>query len=359
MRLFTIGPVQMYQHTLDLRGRVVPYFRTQEFSEMMLETSQLLKKLVGTAQNSEVIYLTASGTAAMEASVVNCIGPNDKALVINGGTFGQRFVDICQLHNVQHDALTVEFGRTLTPDLLSPYDAKGYTVLLVNLHETSTGQLYNIELLSDFCRRNGMTLIVDAISTFLCDPYQMDKNGIDVTILSSHKGLCLSPGLSMVVLNPKMAERLKGRNETFSLYFDYVSYLKDVARGQTPFTPAVGVLCELNDMLKVISRIGLNKRLQEVLEKCQCFRDSIQAKGVAIPKYPLSNALTPIVFDRDIAYDTFNYLKDEFSIFTNPTGGDFGKRVLRIAHVGDNSVEDHLQLADLIADYVAISKKIK
>jgi len=346
----------MYRHTLDLRGKIVPYFRTSEFSSMMLETGRLLKSFVGTSQDSEVIYLTASGTAAMEASVVNCLGPNDKALVINGGTFGRRFVEICQCHSISHDALTVGFGDILRPDDLLPYDSKDYSALLVNLHETSTGQLYSIELLSDFCRRNGMLLIVDAISTFLCDPYEMDKNGVDVTILSSQKGLCLSPGLSMVVLNAKMAERLKDCKETFSIYFDYVSYLKNIERGQTPFTPAVGVLCELNDMLKVISGISLKKRLQEVSEKCECFRDSIRARRVAIPQYPLSNALTPVIFDRDIAYDIFNYLKDEFEIFTNPTGGEFGKRVLRIAHVGDNSVDDYRQLADLIASYVATSK---
>lgn len=355
MRLYTIGPVQMYQHTLDLRGQVVPYFRTQEFSDMMLETDRLLKTQVGTNQSSAVVYLTASGTAAMEASVANCLGQNDKVLIIDGGSFGHRFVEICQRLQIRHDALTLGFGESLEQHLLTQYDAQGYTALLVNLHETSTGQLYNIEALSDFCKRSGMMLIVDAISTFLCDPYEMDKYGIDVTILSSQKGLCLSPGLSMVVLNARMVERVRTRREPVSIYFDFVSYLKDIERGQTPFTPAVGVLCELNDMLKVITRIGKERRLKEVSEKCRCFRECLRIKGIEIPRYPLSNALTPIVFERDIAYDVFVHLKNEYSIFTNPTGGDHGKRVLRVAHVGDNSIESFCRLADLIADYVSVA----
>lgn len=353
MKLFTIGPVQMYRHTLELRSQVVPYFRTPEFSEMMRETDRLLKTCVGTNQDSSVIYLTASGTAAMEATVVNCLNDQDNILVIDGGTFGRRFVEICQFYHLRHRVLTLPFGRALTNEDLSLYDGQGVTALLVNLHETSTGQLYDIKLLSEFCRRNGASLMVDAISTFLCDPYEMDKRGIDVTILSSQKGLCLSPGLSMVVLSAKMAERVQARKPSGSIYFDFLRYIEEIKRGQTPFTPAVGVLYELNDMLKVITQEGLGHRLATVSRNCRAFRKAIFAKGLAIPRYPLSDALTPIMFERDIAYEVFTFLKDRHSLFTNPTGGELGKRMLRVAHVGDHTVDDFVRLADLILDCVA------
>ena len=75
MKLFTIGPVQMYPCTLQTKSLQLPYFRTIEFSDMMLEISSLLKKLVGTSFDSEVILLTGSGTAAMEAVIENCTNP--------------------------------------------------------------------------------------------------------------------------------------------------------------------------------------------------------------------------------------------------------------------------------------------
>ena len=82
---------------------------------------------------------------------------------------------------------------------LNQYENKDYTMLFVNLHETHTGQLYDIKMLSEFCKRNNLLFVVDAISAFLADEYDMDKYGIDLTIISSQKGLCLSPGMSFCV----------------------------------------------------------------------------------------------------------------------------------------------------------------
>ncbi|MEG1185971.1 MAG: alanine--glyoxylate aminotransferase family protein, partial [Eubacterium sp.] len=96
MSLFTVGPVEMYPETLEIRSHQIPYFRTPEFSEMMNKMDEKLKKMVGTSQKSKTIYLTASGTAGMEAVVMNSFNTHDKLLIVNGGTFGQRFVDICQ-----------------------------------------------------------------------------------------------------------------------------------------------------------------------------------------------------------------------------------------------------------------------
>ena len=93
-KLFTIGPTQMYQSTVDVRSNVVPYFRTPEFSELMLDNKRLLKKIQFASDDSEVVFLTCSGSGAMEATVINCFDTNDKLLVISGGTFGQRFENI-------------------------------------------------------------------------------------------------------------------------------------------------------------------------------------------------------------------------------------------------------------------------
>ena len=86
-KLFTIGPTQMYRHTLDVRSKVVPYFRTPEFSELMLDNERLIKKLQFASEDSKAVFLTASGSGAMEATVINCFDQHDKLLIICGGTF--------------------------------------------------------------------------------------------------------------------------------------------------------------------------------------------------------------------------------------------------------------------------------
>ena len=341
-KLFTVGPTQMYPHTLEIRKHVVPYFRTPEFSEMLLESKEMLLELMDAEKECEVIFLTASGSGAMEASVMNCFDENDRLLVISGGTFGERFEKICKIHHIAFDAVKLGQDERLSIEHLSEYEGKTYTGLLVNLHETYTGQLYDIEMLHEFCKRNHLYLVVDAISTFLCDEYHMNKYGIDVTIISSQKGLCLSPGLSMVVLGKRIIEEKIVKKKTESIYFDFKEYLMNIKRGQTPYTPCVGEIFELYDMLQnIIFNGGAEERIKEVKIRCNYFRKSIVNLPVYLPTFPLSNAITPVRFDKDIATDFFTYLKNKKNMMVNPVGGELGKCSIRVAHIGDLKFSDY------------------
>ena len=342
VKLFTVGPAQMYPHTLEVRNRVVPYFRTPEFSALMRENREMMLALTDADDDAEVVFLTASGSGAMEAAVMNCFDEKDRLLIISGGTFGERFEKICEIHHIPFDALRLGQDESLTASRLDAYDAKDYTGLLVNLHETYTGQLYDIGMIHDFCSRNDLYLIVDAISTFLCDEYHMGRYGIDATIVSSQKGLCLAPGLSMVVLGRRIIEQKIEGKQTASLYFDFQDYLQNIRRGQTPFTPCVGVLFELHDMLsRIMQAGGADSRVAEVRARSEYFRSKMTGLPVHLPAFPLSNAITPVRFEQEIAMDFFTYLKDEKSIMVNPVGGELGKSSIRVAHIGDLQFSDY------------------
>lgn len=111
------------------------------------------KKYLHTSRESKIIYLTASGTGAMEATVMNCLSNKDKILIINGGTFGERFKKICDLYSLNNTEIKLGTNEALTETHLARYDNCGFSVLLVNLHETSTGQLYDIKMISKFCKK--------------------------------------------------------------------------------------------------------------------------------------------------------------------------------------------------------------
>ena len=352
MKLFTVGPAQMYEHTLLVRKNVVPYFRTEEFSELMKENTVLMRQLLGADIDSEILFLTASGSGAMEAAVMNCFSSSDKLLIVSGGTFGERFEEICQLHNIPFSAIKLKPDEALTECHLSKYNGQGYTALLVNHHETYTGQLYDLNMISEFCSKNNMYLVVDAISSFLCDLYNMSQSGVDITIVSSQKGLCLAPGLSMVALSNRIIENRVKKNICNSLYFNFNNYLINIKRGQTPFTPAVGICFELNDMLKSIVSEGIASRLNEVKERCDYFRAAIKELPISIPSFPLSNALTPIRFRKQVAMDCFSYLKNEKCLIVNPVGGELGKYTLRIAHIGDLQLGDYDILLSALKGYL-------
>lgn len=351
-KLFTIGPSQMYDEVIESRNSMVPYFRTQEFSEMMFFISDMLLNTLNADHESKVIPLTASGTGAMEATVTNCFTNKDKLLIINGGTFGKRFCQLCEKHYIPYDSVDLAFGEVLSTEHLIRYATNTYTALLVNLHETSTGQLYNIDLLSEFCKTNNMFLVVDAISTYLCDDYNVSKYNIDATIVSSQKGLCCSPGISFVVLSPRLDEYRKKQNKAIYQYFDFSDCLMDMQRGQTPYTPAVGVLLEINTMFRKIKNDGKASLLNRVKCNAEFFRNSITRLNVSIPDYPKSYALTPILFSKPIAKNCFSYLYKEKGLYVNPCGGDFGDRMLRIAHIGNLSIADHDELICGITEFL-------
>lgn len=94
---------------------------------MMLENERLVKKFANATKDSKVVFMTCSGSGGMEAAIINCLTPQDKALVINGGSFGERFVELLTLHKIPFTEIKLKYGRALKPEHLAEYESKGYT----------------------------------------------------------------------------------------------------------------------------------------------------------------------------------------------------------------------------------------
>lgn len=350
MKHFIVGPVEMYECTKNIYQKDYKYFRTEEFGSMVNKNLSRVSKLLGNSIPNSLIYLTASGSAAMEAVVENCINSNDKSLVINGGTFGKRFCQLLEFHNCNFESIDLQYNEALTEDHFKSFENKGFTTLFVNLHETSTGQLYDIKMISDFCKRNNMMLVVDAISTFLADKYNMEENGIDVTIISSQKGLCISPGLSFISFSQRMLDKLNKESNPRSLYFDFRDYFKNIDRGQTPYTPAVFIMYELKAILDYIDENGGKEALlKEIEKKCLYFRKGLSDLGIKIPtNYKLSNMLTPVICEDIKASELVKHLRDKYQLCVNPCGGTLADKMFRVSHIGDTKMSDFNNLLEKI-----------
>ena len=336
--LFTIGPVEMYPETLEIASGQVPYFRNDEFSQVVNNVNAGLKRLLFN-EKGENILLTCSGTGAMEAVVMNCFDDDDNLIVIDGGSFGHRFVEICEVHKIPHKVIEVEQNEILTSEKIeNAISGEKFTGLLVNLDETSIGKLYDIKMLSEICERHDLIFVIDAISSFLADELDMDKYGVDATILSSQKALSLAPGLSIVSLSEKMLKRVE-EIDSGSIYFDFKDYLKNAERGQTPFTPAVRIIIELEDIIREFEEKGIDNIIEDTHEIAAYFRKRITEIGLSYPEYPLSNALTPVIFPDDNAETVYRRLIDEYGFTVNPSGGEYAKSMFRVSHVGNHSIE--------------------
>lgn len=350
MKLFTVGPVDMYEETRRIGGSSIPYFRTDEFSEIMFRIEEDFLKLLYAGENSKLITLTASGTAAMESVFLNVLNKDDRLLIVNGGSFGKRFCMLADLYGIPYDSLDLSFGDVLTKERLELYDSGKYTALLVNIHETSIGQLYDYKMLGEFCKNNQMYYIVDAISSFLADELKMDSSGMDVVITSSQKAMALPPGLSFVALSDRIIKERVKEGTPRSMYFDYKDYLKNMERGQTPFTPAVGIILQLKQRLEEIVDIGVEYEISRHEELARMFRVMCREQSIAVPNFPKSNALTTILFPNENASEVFRILKERYGIMLTPSGGEIGKKILRVGHLGDRQIADYEEVIQRIKE---------
>lgn len=354
---FAVGPVPSSDAVRAIGALDSPYFRTPEFSEVMLESERLLCSLAGAPRGSRVVFPTCSGTGAMEAVVMGTLDPAvDRAIVMDGGSFGHRFRQMLELHGVPTVAVELEPGSPLTRVDLEAVDATGCTAFLVNLGETSQGVLYDAELIGSFCRERDLFLVVDGISSFLADPFDMEGMGADVLITDAQKALACPPGVAPVVLSPRAVGRV-GHIEQPCMYLDLRDLLANQERGQTPFTPAVTTLLQINRRLRdIVSAGGAEVAVRACARVAGDFRDRL-----AVSELPLSmrlaspsNAVTYVECAEGLsARAVFSLLKDEYGIWVCPNGGARADEAFRVGHIGEHPLSDNELLVAALKDVCA------
>jgi aspartate aminotransferase-like enzyme len=297
----------------------------------------MLQTVFDAPKDTRTMFITASGTAALEATVMNMFTSKDKVLVIAGGTFGKRFKQICDIHQIPIEVIALEWNEQFTAEMLTKYENTGITGMLVNMCETSTGQLYPMSIISDFCKRNNICLVVDAISSFLCDPFSMKDSSAAAVIISSQKGLALNPGMSFVAITAEAFEERCMRSNPQTLYFNFVDYDKDIKRGQTPYTPAVGTINQLYDKLQRLIKTGIATHVSYMESIANYTREQLSSVvQLSVPDYYLlSNCLTPVYCPKNNAMDIFKTLKDKYGVYITPCAGGIAPFLFRICHMSN------------------------
>lgn len=328
--IFTPGPVPMTKNILSIGKEQVPYFRNEYFSNLLTECKINLLKLTNAQKGSEVIFLASSGTGAMEATIINLLDKADNSIIVNGGGFGQRFVDICISYKIPLQEIRLKKDENIDYKKIKN---KKYNSFVINAHETTIGRLYDLKKTGEFCKKNNLLHIVDAISAFVCDEIDMKKQNIDALILSSNKGLALPPGLAMVILSPKAIKSLK---EISSLYFNFKFYLKDIKRGQTPFTPTVSILKQLHKRLEDLEKSGIKKAIKKTRKLSLYFRNQIKDMPFDFYVKDMPNAMTTLLLkDGKKANKVVEDFEKKYNIILTPSGGELKEKVIRISHMGN------------------------
>lgn len=334
-------PGNIEPEILAIAAIQVPYMRTKWFSDLVLENESILLNLLE-CSGGRVIPYTASGTAAMDACVSSFVSSYRRPLVINGGTFGARWGEICRYYGMCHDEFHVPFGKPPELELLASRLSSGtYDVLLMQHHETSSGFLYDLGTISELCQAHGVRLVVDAIGSFLAEPFAMDSFGIDVAILSSQKGLNLPPGLSFVVLSKNAVK--EGKFEQNGFYFDWREHLTNLQRGQTPYSPATHLFMQLNARLVKTKSAEIQTVIEQVRSRAEAFRRACTKRGWLFSAETMSNCLTGVYLPFP-ARPLVDYFSRQH-VYVMPSGP---KNMIRVTHLGTLDCDEQTMLVDEI-----------
>lgn len=330
--LMVAGPTEIDKEVLSAGAKPMVYNRTPEFSAFLLEIEKNLKHIYKT--ENDVIILSASGTGAMEAAVVNLLSAGDEAVVIDGGTFGRRWHEIARRYNVNCSVIEMEQGKTVSADMIKKAITPLTKTVFVTANETSTGVLTDLSAIGPVVKDTNAVLVVDAVSSLCADRLETDAWHCDVVITSSQKALALPPGLSFITLSQK-AWRLVHESKIPKYYFDLKAYKDNLGRGQTPFTPAISILYQLDIRLKEIVATGLEVILESQRAKSIYLRTCLAELGLTVIGENPSNGVVGIRFPPEIdAYSVVQTLRNEHSIEITPSPGADKYRIARVGLFG-------------------------
>lgn len=333
--LLTPGPTPVPERVLLASAQPVIHHRTPEYGRMLSENIEGLKYVLQT--KNDVFIFTASGTGAMEACVVNLLSPGDRALVVNTGAFGRRWVNIIDSFGLKPEVIEYPWGKAAKPQDVQKKlkDIPGIKAVFTQNTETSTGVVNNIEAIGKIVAGTEAVLVVDAVSGLGGQELKTDEWKVDVVASGSQKGLMLPPGLAFVSISKK-AWKLVESSKLPKFYWDLKAYKKSLdEEKETPYTSAVNLLLGLQESLRMIKEEGLERILRRHAVLASATRAGVEAIGLELFAEAPCNVVTAIKVPEGVDGGRLvRMMSDEYGVGIAGGQREYKGKIFRIAHLG-------------------------
>lgn len=261
-----LGPGPSLVHPRVLRALATPLLGHLDpaFLAVMNDIQTLLRNVFQTA-NRFTIAVSGTGSAGMEASVVNLVEPGDSVIVGVNGVFGARLATVVERCGGKVIRVEAPWGDVIEPDMIEQTLRRSGPVKAVAVvhAETSTGVWQPIEPISRLCRNHGALLIVDAVTSLGGVPVEVDRWAIDACYSSTQKCLSCPPGLAPLTLSDRALAAIKARRTPCqSWYLDMALVADYWADGTRAYhhTAPVSMLYALREALRLVEEEGLPSR---------------------------------------------------------------------------------------------------
>jgi len=338
LTLMIPGPTPVPETVLLAMSRHPIGHRSADFQKIVKRTTEQLKWLHQTS--GDVLVLAGSGTAAMEAGIINVLSKGDRVLCGDNGKFGERWVKLAKAYGLEVEVIKAEWGQPLDPEAfraaLEADTAKAIRAVILTHSETSTGVINDLEAIAGHVKAHGTALtIADCVTSLGACNVPMDAWGLDVVGSGSQKGYMMPPGLGFVAMSDR-AWQAHERSDLPKFYFDLGKYRKSAKADTNPFTPAVNLYYALEAALEMMQKEGL----EAIFARHARHRDAARAGMVAmgLPLYaaeghgsPAITAVAPVGID---AEELRKAVKQRFDILLAGGQDHLKGKVFRIGHLG-------------------------
>ncbi len=356
-RLMCPGPVNVSERVLNAMTRVEIGHREEEFSVLLREIHRNWLNIMGLLEDKYAfVAISGSGSSANEAVLTSAIGADDVVLSLATGEFGRRLGDISKIYNPHTICHHQDWATPLDLHAVEAILAAQHVdwVTMVH-HETSTGELQPVEKVGALCAKYGARLYVDAVSSFMADPLDLQRANVSIMTTSSGKAIGMTPGLGLVVGERAVFERaatLPVRNYYLSLARHYDFYQR---LGQTPNTPAILLFVALNEALRIILEEGVENRFAFQAAKVARLREGLDGMGLHLlhPDHVLSNAVSSVLLPAGLEFEALRAGLRERGFIVYSGKGPLKGKIFQISTMGAVDMYDIDDLLAAIHDVIS------
>ena len=346
------GPTPVPEKVLQALGSHPIGHRSKDFQNIVKSTTENLKWLHQT--KNDVLAITGSGTAAMEAGIINTLSKGDKVICGENGKFGQRWVKVAQKFGLEVIEINSEWGTPLDPEkfkqILENDKNKEIKAVIITHSETSTGVINDLETISQYVRNHKESLsIIDCVTSLGACNVPVDKWKLDIVASGSQKGYMIPPGLSFL----SMSEKAWKASETSDLpkfYLDLASYKKSLLNNSNPYTPAVNLMFALDEALKMMREEGLDN----IFKKHERYKLAISeaAKTLNLKLFASQESLSPAItaikaegFDGELFRKK---IQNKYNIQLAGGQDSLKGKIFRVGHLGYINNQDIISVISAI-----------
>ncbi len=363
LNLMIPGPTPVPENVLNCMSKHPIGHRSGDFQELVEKTTKQLKWLHQT--NGEVLTITGSGTAAMEAGIINTLSKGDEVICGDNGKFGERWVKVSKAYGLNVKVIKADWGQPLDPNqfkkLLEEDINKNIKAVIMTHSETSTGVINDLQAINHEVKNHGKAIMIaDCVTSLGACNIPMDEWGIDVIASGSQKGYMIPPGLSFVAMSKKAWDANAVSNLP-KFYLDLKLYLKTVNKNSNPFTPAINLYFALEESLTMMQKEGLNNIFARHARHRNATQAGMKAMGFNLfAKEGFGSPAITAVQPEDIDAESIRKsIKNDYDILLAGGQDHLKGKIFRIGHLGFVNDRDIISVVSALESTLDKMGKLK